>query len=70
MSVVSCVEVPAPVGVLLGRYREYLIVERGGFPSVTGQAAAIVTLLVMVLVSWTILQPVTDAPRDWNALQK
>ena len=29
MSVVSRVEVPAPVGALLDRYREYLRVERG-----------------------------------------
>ena len=29
MPVVSCVEVPAPVGALLDRYREYLTVERG-----------------------------------------
>lgn len=60
----------AVTGPLLWGLTTYLIVERGGFPSVTGQAAAIVTLLIMVLVSWTILQPVTDAPRDWNALQK
>ena len=33
MSVVSCVEVPAPVGALLDRYREYLIVERGLRPT-------------------------------------
>ena len=58
----------AVTGPLLWGLTTYLIVEHGGFPSVTGQAAAIVTLLVMVLVSWTILQPVTDAPRDWNAL--
>ncbi len=36
MSVVSCVELPAPVGVLLDRYREYLIVERGLRPATVG----------------------------------
>lgn len=33
MSMVSCVEVPAPVGALLDRYREFLIVERGLRPT-------------------------------------
>ena len=44
-------------------------VERGGLPPLIGQSIAIATLLVMVIVSYVILQPVTDAPRDWVRLR-
>jgi hypothetical protein len=36
---------------------------------VTGQAIAIATLLLMVVLSWYILRPVTDERRDWEALR-
>jgi MFS transporter, UMF1 family len=56
-------------GPLLWSATTYLVVERAGFPAVTGQAIAIVTLLAMVVVSRRILAPVTDTPRDWEALK-
>lgn len=46
----------------------YWVVERSGLPPLTGQAIAILTLLVMILVSVWILAPVTDEIRDWKAL--
>jgi hypothetical protein len=48
----------------------YVAVERGGLATTVGQAIAIVLLLVMIGVSLYILAPVTDAPRDWNALSR
>ncbi len=59
----------AVTGPLLWSLTTWLAVERGGLPTVTGQALAIVTLLVMMLVSRRILQPVTDTARDWAALE-
>jgi hypothetical protein len=35
----------------------------------TGQGWAIITLLLMVVVSVVILRKVTDEPRDWDALR-
>jgi hypothetical protein len=35
----------------------------------TGQAWAIITLLLMVVVSVVILRKVTDEKRDWDALR-
>ena len=57
-------------GPLLWSLATYFAVERGGLPSLTGQAIAIATLLVMVAISYVILRPVGDEPRDWNALGK
>jgi hypothetical protein len=34
----------------------------------TGEAFAILSLLVMVIVAFAILRGVTDTPRDWKAL--
>jgi UMF1 family MFS transporter len=59
----------AVTGPLLWSATTYLTVERGGLHELTGQAIAIVTLLAMVLLSYIILRPVTDAQRDWAALQ-
>ena len=42
----------------------YVVVERLGMRELTGQAIAIVTLLVMVAISVWILGPVSDTPRD------
>jgi UMF1 family MFS transporter len=39
-----------------------------GYHVLTGQAIALLTLLLMIVVSYAILRPVTDAPRDWPAL--
>ena len=52
-------------GPLLWSVATYFAVERGGLPPLTGQAIAIATLLVMVIISYVILRPVTDEPRDW-----
>jgi UMF1 family MFS transporter len=59
----------AVTGPLLWSATTYLTVERGGMATVSGQAIAILTLLAMVLVSRAILKPVTDHPRDWDALK-
>jgi hypothetical protein len=37
-------------------------------PVLTGEAFAILSLLVMVIVSFSILRRVSDTPRDWAAL--
>jgi len=55
-------------GPLLWSLATYLAVERGGLPPLTGQSIAIVTLLLMVIISFVILRPVTDERRDWEAL--
>jgi UMF1 family MFS transporter len=47
----------------------YVTVERGGMSELTGQGWAIMTLLLMVVVSFVILRKVTDEPRDWDALR-
>jgi UMF1 family MFS transporter len=57
-------------GPLLWSLITYVIVQRLGFPPLTGQAAAITSLLVMVIVSFVILRKVTDEPRDWDALRR
>lgn len=59
----------AVTGPLLWSIIMVATVQRGGLPELTGQAFALASLLVMVVVSYRILQPVTDAPRDWNALR-
>jgi MFS transporter, UMF1 family len=55
-------------GPLLWTVTTYLAVERGGLAPLTGQALAIVTLLLMIVLSYRILSPVTDELRDWGAL--
>ncbi len=60
----------AVFGPLLWSAVMYVAVERGGLATTVGQAIAIVLLLVMIGVSLYILAPVTDAPRDWNALSR
>ena len=37
-------------------------------PVVRGEAFAILSLLAMMLLAFSILRPVSDAPRDWKAL--
>ncbi len=41
----------------------YVAVERSGLAPLTGQAIAIVSLLVMTIVGFVILQPVSDSPK-------
>ncbi len=59
----------AVTGPLLWALTMYLTVQVGGLRTVTGQGIAIITLFVMVVASWKILRPVTDTPRDWDALR-
>lgn len=56
-------------GPLLWTVTTYLAVERGGLRPLTGQALAIITLLMMIVLSYRILRPVTDERRDWDALR-
>jgi UMF1 family MFS transporter len=58
----------AVTGPMFWALTTYLAVERAGLPPLTGQAIAILVLLLMVIVSFVILRPVTDARRDWDAL--
>jgi MFS transporter, UMF1 family len=57
-------------GPVLWSLTTYFVVERAGFAPLTGQSIAILTLLVLVLASYAILRPVTDAPRDWEQLRR
>ena len=54
-------------GPLLWAATTWIVVERAGMPVLTGEAFAILSLLVMVIVSVIILRPVSDAPQDWEA---
>jgi hypothetical protein len=47
----------------------YFVVQRGGAHELTGQAIALISLFLMVLLGWHILRPVTDTPRDWEKLK-
>ena len=40
--------------------------QRLGLPPAVGQGIGVLVLLILVLVSWTILRPVSDAPREWS----
>jgi MFS transporter, UMF1 family len=60
----------AVTGPLLWSLTTYLAVERGGMHELTGQALAIVTLLIMILLSYFILRKVTDEVRNWDALRQ
>jgi len=59
----------AVTGPLLWSAITFTVVERGGAHVLTGQALALLSLLAMVLLGWFILRPVSDAPRDWDALR-
>jgi MFS transporter, UMF1 family len=48
----------------------YLVVERAGFPPLTGQSIALLILLGMVILGYLILRRVTDEPRNWDALRR
>ncbi len=58
----------AVVGPLIWAATTWLIVEKSGMPVLTGEAFAILSLLVMVIVAFAILRRVTDTPRDWKTL--
>jgi MFS transporter, UMF1 family len=44
----------------------YLAITRGGMEPRVGQGIGVLALLVLVVVSYVILQPVSDAPREWT----
>jgi UMF1 family MFS transporter len=54
-------------GPLIWSTTMFLAVERSGLEPLTGQAIAILSLLVMILISAWILAPVSDERRDWGA---
>ena len=58
----------AVTGPLLWGATTWLTVEQGHVPVVRGEAFAILSLLAMMLLSFWILRPVSDSPRDWKAL--
>jgi len=58
----------AVTGPLLWGATTWLTVEQGHMPVVRGEAFAILSLLAMMLVAFSILRPVSDEPRDWKAL--
>jgi UMF1 family MFS transporter len=58
----------AVTGPLLWGATTWLTVEQGHMPVVRGEAFAILSLLAMMLVAFTILRPVSDEARDWKAL--
>jgi MFS transporter, UMF1 family len=55
----------AVTGPLIWGATTWLIVEKSGMPVLTGEAFAILSLLAMVLVAFSILRRVSDAPRAW-----
>jgi UMF1 family MFS transporter len=58
----------AVTGPLIWGATTWLIVEKSGLPVLTGEAFAILSLLLMVIVAFSILRGVSDAPRDWDVL--
>ncbi|MEP6764904.1 MAG: MFS transporter [Gemmatimonadaceae bacterium] len=58
----------AVTGPAIWAFTTYLVVERGGKPEITGEGTAVISLLLMVVVSLFILRAVTDTPRDWETL--
>jgi hypothetical protein len=55
-------------GPLIWGATTWITVEKSKMPVLTGEAFAIISLLAMVIVSFSILRRVSDAPRDWQAL--
>ena len=58
----------AVTGPAVWAFTTYIVVERMGKAEITGEGFAVITLLLMVVVSLLILRTVSDAPRDWEAL--
>jgi UMF1 family MFS transporter len=58
----------AVTGPLLWGGTTYFTVERGGMSALAGEALAIIILLLLVALSYRILQPVSDEKRDWETL--
>jgi UMF1 family MFS transporter len=60
----------AITGPALWAMTTYWLVERSGADVLTGEGVAILVLLLMIVVSYVILRPVTDERRDWEGLRK
>ena len=60
----------AITGPALWAMTTYWLVERSGADVLTGEGVAILVLLLMIVVSYVILRPVTDERRDWERLRQ
>ncbi|MDQ6613147.1 MAG: hypothetical protein M3Y64_11985, partial [Gemmatimonadota bacterium] len=58
----------AVTGPAIWAFTTYLVVERAGKAEITGEGFAVISLLLMVVVSLLILRTVSDTPRDWETL--
>jgi UMF1 family MFS transporter len=56
----------AVTGPLLWGGVSWLAISVFGFPPQVGQGIAVLTLLVLIVISYVILQPVSDVPPDWT----
>jgi MFS-type transporter involved in bile tolerance (Atg22 family) len=56
----------AVTGPLLWGGVSWLAVSMFGLPPHVGQGIAVLTLLVLIVISYVILQPVSDVPPDWT----
>jgi MFS transporter, UMF1 family len=59
----------AITGPALWAMTTYWLVERSGVEVLTGEGVAILVLLLMIVVSYLILRPVTDERRAWDRLR-
>ena len=53
-------------GPLIWAFVFWLTIQKIGLPPHVGQGIGVLVLLSLVLVSYVILRPVTDTPRDWS----
>lgn len=56
----------AITGPLIWAGTSYITVRVLGLPPQVGQGIGVLVLLTLVVVSYLILRPVTDTPRNWN----
>jgi UMF1 family MFS transporter len=47
----------------------WITIKSFGLPPHVGEGIAVLTLLALIAVSYVILQPVTDTPRDWSRVE-
>ena len=58
----------AITGPLIWAFVSWLTIQVLGLPPHVGQGIGVLVLLSLVVVSYVILRPVTDTPRDWASL--
>lgn len=58
----------AVTGPLIWAIVTRLTINTLGLPPNVGQGISVLVLLALIVVSYVVLQPVTDEPRDWRAL--